>query len=168
MISPRVPIAALALAAWAPAAIADAPDATITRNGVGPITVGMTVVRAEEVSGLEFSTPRPAQCTFSSTQGLSMMLTGPRQRMARIDVTSPSFTTARTIAVGATIAEVKAAYPGVRTVPGKYVRRNVELWLAVRPSARTGRGMVFETDGAAVTTIRAGRMPELGYVEGCS
>jgi hypothetical protein len=34
-------------------------------------------------------------------------------------------------------------------------------------SASAGKAIVFETDGKRVTMFRAGRMPEVEWVEGC-
>jgi hypothetical protein len=35
-------------------------------------------------------------------------------------------------------------------------------------SASAGKEIVFETDGKRVTMFRAGRLPEVEWVEGCS
>ena len=41
--------------------------------------------------------------------------------------------------------------------------------LLYEPPAGTGAatGIIFDTDGTKVVTIRSGREPELSYVEGC-
>jgi hypothetical protein len=35
-------------------------------------------------------------------------------------------------------------------------------------SASAGKAIVFETNGKTVTNFRAGRLPEVKWVEGCS
>lgn len=61
---------------------------------------------------------------------------------------------------------VETAYPGqVASMPHKYVQNG--QYLIVTPSGGGGFRIVFETDGQQVTAIRAGRTPEVEWVERC-
>jgi hypothetical protein len=84
---------------------------------------------------------------------------------ARADVRGSRLQTDAGIRVGDPEARVLERYgPAVATTPHKY-----------DPSARyltvdagENRRFVFETNGTAITLIRAGRLPEVEWVEGCS
>ena len=72
------------------------------------------------------------------------------------------------IGVGASEAEVRAAFPGFREAPHEYVEAPAKYLTA--PDAESGDpALRFEigADGK-VELIHAGTMPVLGYVEGCA
>lgn len=88
--------------------------------------------------------------------------------VARIDVTAPGVPTAEGIAVGTREQEVLARYgPDAVVTPHKY-RGPAWHYVTVTPPHDTLHRMVFETDGAVVTSYRVGRLPEVQWVEGCS
>ena len=84
--------------------------------------------------------------------------------LARIYVGSRRYATRSGIRVGATEAEVYAAYPTkIHSVPHEYDPDGHYL------EYRDGnRKVVFETNGQRVEQISTGRMPEIDYVEGCA
>jgi hypothetical protein len=83
--------------------------------------------------------------------------------IVRVDVTRPGVPTEQGIDVGSSELDVHAAYgPGVAIAPHKYTDGR---YLTV---ARDGHRLVFETDGQWVTRYRAGRLPEVEWVEGCA
>ncbi len=85
-------------------------------------------------------------------------------RLARIDVYKGTWQTSAGIGLGDTEADVRAAYPRLRTQPHKYEPDGKYLILPGKH-----RRIVFETDGDGVVTgIRSGRVPEVMFVEGCS
>jgi hypothetical protein len=107
-------------------------------------------------------------CYFGKSSDLSgaeLMLN--QGEVVRIDLTkASSIKTAAGIGIGATPANVEAAYPGqIRSEPHKYVPEG--QYLIVTPSDNPGARIVFETDGKQVTAIRSGRIPEVEYVERC-
>jgi hypothetical protein len=72
------------------------------------------------------------------------------------------------IGVGAPETDVRAAFPGFRESPHKYVEPPAKYLTA--PNAESGDpALRFETgaDGK-VSLIHVGTMPVLGYVEGCA
>jgi hypothetical protein len=83
--------------------------------------------------------------------------------MARVDTTSRRYMTAEGARVGDTEARIKQLYRGRVTVePHKYIDGHY-LIVGNKKSA-----IIFETDGKKVLMIRAGRYPEVEWVEGCS
>jgi hypothetical protein len=70
--------------------------------------------------------------------------------------------------VGDTEASVLARYEGrVRVEPHKYAGPTGH-YLVVAAPPDTSHLIIFETDEGTVVTYRAGRTPEVRYVEGCS
>jgi hypothetical protein len=156
------------------------PVSTATRIGVrgaGVVTIGMTVREAEAATGQDFvplGEPSPgSDCSYvrvtGVTRSLAFMLKG--QRIVRVDVGPPRGTNATTRGIrrGHSEAAVKRAYRGrIRVAPHHYVPRGHELIYAPAERSLRNRRIVFETDGRKVTYIRAGRLPEVRYIEGCS
>ncbi len=72
------------------------------------------------------------------------------------------------IGVGASEAEVRAAFPAFREEPHVYIGLPAKYLTA--PNAEAGDpALRFETDAdGEVSLIHAGTMPVLGYVEGCA
>jgi hypothetical protein len=88
--------------------------------------------------------------------------------IARIDVDDPSVLTAEGAHVGSTEAEIMSLYGSNLTVaPHKYEANWHYLTVADSNPARRGLRYVFETDGQTVKSYRAGRLPEVEFVERC-
>ncbi|MCB0881778.1 MAG: hypothetical protein KDC33_06120 [Thermoleophilia bacterium] len=168
--------AATAATAQTPTPTAPAPapaTPTLSRNGLGPVTIGMTLAQAQRASGIRFRAPTGdvPSCRYAISRdprlGLALMVAR-QNRVVRLDLMRPRYATAKGIRVGSTQKAVVTAYPTAVVTRHKYLARGKEIWVGARPMARTGRAMVFETNGARVTNIRAGKLPQVGYVEGCS
>ena len=72
------------------------------------------------------------------------------------------------IGIGASEADVKAAFPGFREEPHKY-EASPAKYLTTPGAERGGSALRFEIDGnGKVGLIHVGTMPVLGYVEGCA
>ena len=70
--------------------------------------------------------------------------------------------------IGDTEARIELLYPGqVEVQPHKYTDGHYLVVTPVDPEEREYR-IVFETDGKKVLRYRAGRVPSVQYVEGCS
>jgi hypothetical protein len=155
-----------------PAASTDA--WTVSIHGYGPIRAGMTLSEAAAAGGRRFGEPQMGseECDYflfadDSVRGSAhfMVVNG---QIARVDVNDSTISTAEGARVGDTEQRITELYPGRVTVqPHKYSDGH---YLVVAPAspADSGRNIIFETDGQKVTTYRAGRMPEVEYVEGCS
>jgi len=97
--------------------------------------------------------------------GLRLMIAD--GKVVRGDIDSGTVRTPEGAGIGSTEAEVGKLYPGLVSQPHKY--RSAEGWhyLIARAPADSALRYVFETDGHAVTTYRAGIEPFVEYVEGC-
>ena len=143
----------------------------VSATGVGPVRVGMTLEEANEVLGGRITPPEqldPA-CDYVMPKGLptdvAFMIV--ENRVARIEVRDSTVLTEAGARVGDSEAHIQSLYPGAVSVePHKYVQRG--HYLIVSSPGDTLHELLFETDGRTVTEYRAGRRPEVAWVEGCS
>ncbi|HUR15191.1 MAG TPA: hypothetical protein VM097_11940 [Mycobacteriales bacterium] len=152
-----------------PGPLADDDRARI--DGIGPITVGMTLAEAEAAAGQRFTTMQDdfaPHCGHvaprSGSPDINLMLID--GKVARFEVDKGSATrTDRGIGIGATEDEVKAAYPGRVVVrPHAYTDGHY-----LRVVSHDGRlALVLETDGTRVTMFRSGTARAADYTEGCA
>lgn len=158
-------------------------------DGIAPVKIGMTRSDADAAAGLHFlpgfahetcagMIPSPGMGGATEDDylpGVSLMLVSePDQdlltqgRIARVDVLEPGYTTAAGIGIGSTEAEVRAVYrPFVRISQHTYVPGGHYLIVRSPDPALFNYRMVFETDGSQVTSFRAGKLPEVEFVEHC-
>jgi pyruvate/2-oxoglutarate dehydrogenase complex dihydrolipoamide acyltransferase (E2) component len=149
-------------------------NSKVTIKGIGPVQIGMTVKQASQAAGVPLvttgSTPSP-ECEYYTPQAnknLGFMVTN--GHISRIDVWRDSqITTASGLGIGSTEDQIKARFPGqVETSPHEYTDG---LYVAFVPKDASDRNyrIVFETDRAGrVTQFRAGKLPEVMWVEGCA
>jgi hypothetical protein len=99
-------------------------------------------------------------------EGVSVMVV--KGKIARIDVDTGSVTTEEGAKIGDTEEKIKSIYgDDLQIHPHKYITGGHYL-VVPGDSASAGKALVFETDGQHVTMFRAGRQPEVQWVEGCS
>ena len=142
----------------------------VSPRGIGPVTAGMRLDAAAPLLGLPTNGGSGGQeCTFvrptSGPAGVSLMVSG--GEVARVQVDSGDVRTALGARIGDSEARIDSLYAGrVATSPHKYTSGH---YLTVTPAGDdSSYRIVFETDGARVTRYRAGRLPEVEWVEGCS
>jgi hypothetical protein len=164
-------------AAPPPAAAAPAPPAsptyTVTEHGIAPLRAGMTFAEASTALGGALRIPAGVDTTGcdylvwnAGPPGVHVMFD--EHHIARVDVDTASVATAAGARVGDDEARIKRLYPGQVTVtPHKYEDGH---YLTVIPSASSDKRyrIIFETARGRVTRYRAGIMPSVEYVEGCS
>ena len=139
----------------------------VTPRGIGPVKVGMTPREAlgltMDIAGAEMSS---ATCAYVKSgrvpAGVGVMANN--GQVARIDVDSGAIATAEGAKIGDPEARIHQLYAGrVKEQPHKYTSGH---YLVVTP-ADTAYRLIFETDGGVVTAYRAGREPEVQWVEKC-
>lgn len=147
-------------------------DLALGETGLGQLQVGMTLTEAVNM-GLVNERPdmKPA-CDFVFPAvgagipfGVNVMVV--RGKIARIDVDTGTVATEDGVKIGDTEDKVKSVYGDeLQVQPHKYIEGG--HYLTVKgDSASAGKAIVFETDGKRVTMFRAGRIPEVEWVEGC-
>ena len=145
----------------------------MTENGYGPLAIGMTVQDAAQAIGARSpgAPPSSTGCVYVSLPntppGLRVMAI--RDTVVRIDIDSGRVATGLGARIGDPEWRTRDLYGSRVTVqPSKYVRGGSTITVSPIPPTDSGRRIVFETDGSRVTSYRAGRVPEVQWVEGCS
>lgn len=153
----------------APPVESPAPGWTVTEAGIGPLRAGMTTAEAAAALGAPLpSTAASPECSMVRVPGApgevwAMVVS---DTVVRVDVRDPAVETAAGARVGDGEDRVGELYPGrVRVGPHKYTAGR---YLVVLAEADSMQRLLFETDSTGiVTSYRAGRMPQVEWVEGC-
>jgi hypothetical protein len=150
-----------------------APNYTVTEHGIGPLRAGMTFAEGDAALGGALLVPTSVDTTGcdylvwdGGPPGVHVMFDG--HHVGRIDVDTASIATSVGARVGDDEARIKRLYPGQVTVtPHKYENGH---YLTVTPQGAADKRfrIIFETAGGRVTRYRAGILPSVEYVEGCS
>lgn len=143
----------------------------VSARGVGPVRVGMSAADAAAALGDGFSVADTVgECGYvhprEAPAGLSFMVV--KGSIARTDIDSATVPTTEGARVGDSEARVQQLYAGrVAVSPHKYTDGH---YLTVTPAAAADSAfrIIFETDGRRVINYRAGRLPEVEWIEGCS
>ena len=157
----------------------------LTPDGLGPLHIGMTQAQAEAVLQTRVTTRSPddsdstvcEEGEIDGYRGLCVLLEN--RRLTRIDIFAEhqrrdrrdrfDLTRIRTshgLHLGSTEQDVRAVYGRrLKTATRPYVDEPSHELTVI--DARTGRGMVFQTDEhGVIDDIRAGAKA-IGYMEGC-
>jgi hypothetical protein len=147
-------------------------DLALTEEGLGQLQIGMTLTEAVSMGLLNERPDMKPACDFvypAVGTGIPidvgvMIVKG---KVARIDIDTGSVATEEGVKIGDTEDRVKSAYGDeLNERPHKYIEGGHYL-IVKGDSASAGKEIVFETDGKRVTMFRAGRLPEVEWVEGC-
>jgi hypothetical protein len=158
-------------AAPAPGVADNAPSLwLVSSRGIGPVSAGMRFSVAAPLLGVPASAGTGNQvCAYvrpaHGPAGVSLMVRG--GEVARVQVDSGDVRTTEGARIGDSEARIDSLYAGrVTSAPHKYTSGH---YLTVKPAGgESPYRLVFETDGKRVTRYRAGRLPEVEWVEGCS
>jgi hypothetical protein len=143
----------------------------VTPFGIGPVRVGMTITEAGNAANGPLTITGDAKtCAYGradkAPEGVTFMVVD--SQVARVDVRGASVATAEGARIGTSAAKIDSLYAGrVTKQPHKYTDGHY-LIVGSGAASDTTHRIVFETDGQVVTLYRSGRMPEVGWVEGCS
>lgn len=143
----------------------------VSTEGIGPILVGMTVPEASKAIGAQLEPIRPSGsspgCQYfgiPSVKGVEVMVSN--GTVARVDVTTPAFSTLSGIRVGDSEDAVTAAYGDRLTAEPLVDHEGANYTYVPNDPADENRLIITVLEGS-VFMIRAGRLPEVEYVEGC-
>lgn len=145
-------------------------------DGFGRAKVGMTVKEARNASGTRLVALNGGQiqnrgCFYvkpqGGPQGVELMLTD--GKISRVDVVkNKQITTVSGAKIGDTEARIKSLYPGqIKVTPHKYISGGHYLTFTSKYPLYKNYRVVFETDGQRVTQYRAGKLPEVEFIERC-
>ena len=142
----------------------------VSARGIGPVTAGMRFNVAAPLLGVPASAGTGSEaCAYvrpaHGPAGVSVMVRA--GEVVRIQVDSGDVRTTEGARIGDSEARIDSLYAGhVTRGPHKYTSGH---YLTVKPvGAESPYRLVFETDGRRVTRYRAGRLPEVEWVEGCA
>jgi len=171
-------LTALALAGCLLAVLPAAANARVTARsklstaGLGTIKVGMTKAQAERAGGIRLVYQGPAMhgCRYIRPRNryirASFMLI--RGRIVRTDVWRRGIRTVSGVRVGDSEASVRRRFAGrLRITPHAYTNGRY-LEFIPRDRVDRNRRVIFETTNGRVSAMRAGRLPEVRYIEGCA
>jgi hypothetical protein len=147
-------------------------DLALNEDGLGQIQIGMTLDDAVNMGLLNERPDIKQACDFVFPAvgagipfGVNVMVV--KGKIARIDVDTGTVTTEDGAKIGDSEDKLKSIYGDeLKVSPHKYIEGGHYLTV-MGDSASAGKAMVFETDGKQVTMFRAGRIPEVEWVEGC-
>ena len=148
------------------------PRSKVSTAGLGPVKIGMTVRQAERAGGdLRWRGPALDGCRYlrPANRRIKASFMTIKRRIVRVDVSQPGIRTPSGFTVGSSERAVRRALAGrLRITRHEYVRGGYYLEFVPRDRTDAGRRVIFETNGRSVTYIRAGRLPEVRYIEGCA
>jgi hypothetical protein len=148
-------------------------DLSLSEDGLGQIQIGMNLDDAVNMGLLNENPAMKPACDFvfpavgaGIPDGVSVMIV--QGKVARIDVDTGSVTTEDGAKIGDTEDDINKIYDGdVQSEPHKFIAGG-HYMVVTGDSTSLGKAIVFETDGQRVTSFRAGRLPEVKWVEGCT
>ena len=166
-----VSLAALAGVARAGGRERLSPDSRVSTAGLGPVEIGLTRREAVRAGGVRLRREGPALhgCRYLRPRDRSIRASFMvvRRRIVRVDVARRGIATVSGFRVGDRGAAVRRRFAGrLRVTRHEDVRGG--WYLEVVPRDEPNRRVVFETRDGRVSHIRAGRLPEVRYVEGCA
>ena len=145
----------------------------ISTAGLGPVKIGMTVRRAERRGRVDLVSMGPSLhgCRYVRPRNrrIRAMFMVVKRRIVRVDVRRRGIRTLSGFRVGSSERAVRKAFRGrLRVTPHEYREGGWYLEYVPRDRVERGRRVIFETNGRRVTYIRAGKLPQVRYIEGCA
>jgi serine/threonine-protein kinase len=144
----------------------------ISTEGIGPVLVGMTESEAERAGDFEltfdgFGTGQCKYLTSDAVKDVGFMFN--KGTLARIDTTNPNSETISGVSVGDSEADVYEAYGDqIEREANYYDPENASYLTYVPEDPADKTRVLFDVNDGQIINIRAGRLPEINYVEGCA
>ena len=141
----------------------------VRADGIGPLKVGVPLAAASQALG-ETLRVGQAGCDHvkptTMPKGIRLMVID--DTVARVEIDSAGIMTAEGAQVGDSESRVLELYGArARIEPHKYTYPDGH-YVVITPPGDTLHRIIFETFKGLVTMYRAGRVPEVQLVEGCS
>ena len=150
-------------------------ESRLGTNGIGPVHAGMSIGEAESASGRRFivqKNPLGGNCTYATAGGLDgvsfMLIKG---IIERVDIRNRRMLTLRGAKIGDSEKRINSLYPDqIKTTSHPYQSRSGGHYLTFFPQDKEDQDyrLIFETSNGKVNAFRAGRLPAVDYIEGCS
>ena len=147
------------------------PSMQVTEVGLLPLRGGMLLSSAQDAlrgALIRRAADDTAQCTYVEWRGgpPGVRVMAAEGRIARVDIDSGVIATTEGARIGDTEARIIRLYPTAIVSPHKYTDGH---YLTVTPTSVSDSAyrLVFETEKGKVTRYRAGKRPEVEFVEGC-
>ena len=146
-----------------------APQWIVRPDGIGPLRVGIPLSAASRTLGEELRVTQ-AGCDHvnpvTMPEGILLMVID--DTIARVEIDSAGIRTVEGAEVGDSDSRVLELYGArARIEPPEYTYPDGH-YVVVTPPGDTLHRIIFETFKGRVTTYRAGRVPAVQLVEGCS
>ena len=143
----------------------------LRRDGIGGVTVGMTVKEAEAAAGQSFVLDGEVwgSCRYAvpkKTRDRNLLFMFIDGVMSRVDVGGKT-RTSEGIGIGSTEQQVMDAYPGMIVVEPHFYNPGSGHYLHLKPD-NNGHSINFETDGVLVTSFYGGAETAVIRIEGCA
>ena len=146
----------------------------IAIDGIGPITVGMTVEEASQAGEVKLvqqaSGGEEYGCLIYYAEGIKnlwFMVT--EDKIARVDTVSPQITTFSGVKVGDSLEKVMSVYGNkIQLKTHEYIPGGKYAIFVPKDASDNNYRVIFDIDAEGkITGFRAGKLPEVGYIEGC-
>ena len=151
------------------AADSSPPQWVVRADGIGPLRMGIPLAEASRTLGEPLRVRETACDHVNPTtmpEGILLMVI--EDTVARVEIDSAGIRTAAGAQVGDSESRVLELYGAqARIEPHKYTYPDGH-YVVVTPPGDTLHRIIFETFKGLVTTYRAGRVPAVQLVEGCS
>jgi hypothetical protein len=141
----------------------------VRADGIGPLQVGVPLATASRTLGEELRVDEP-RCDHVNPATIpdGVLLMVIEDTVARVEVDSAGIRTGEGAQVGDSESRVLELYGArAKIEPHKYTYPDGH-YVVVTPPSDTLHRIIFETFKGRVTTYRAGRVPAVHLVEGCS
>ena len=145
----------------------------VSFDGLGPVRIGMTALQIRAAVAVPLTSDKQdfePGCYYLHPKEDEIAFMMLKDRLGRIDVNGGRWRTFSGVGIGTTEAQVRRVHGDeLRVEPHPY-DGPVGKYLIVRPRQTRYRGLelLYETDGAIVTTFRAGTKEAVSLIEGCS